>query len=432
MIDLRSRLHDVVDVAGPEDHRIERGATALDDVLVGALTAQVRRRRAVRAGALGTVGALTVALLAVGGAAVAERLSPTPVPPATDRPVPDDVPWLALDCGARVATGSIQPVDGGMTFATFELLSGGDVPAGRPLDLNLRFQNDGDLYRTWDTTHPIQVAALRDGTVVATGSVEGVSGSFSQGSAYTTDRELTLAPCTSGAAPASEDLAPGDYELVASAILADADGSDLMALSQGPVPFTVRAAGAPPPDDSAAQEAVRALVEGAVPADDARPVGTCGTRIPSDPDPHLVLEVALDSSTHAPGSGLWGDAAITARDDLTVSATAPAETALIVLARDGVVVGRMALYTPEYADLTFTSEPYRIRGTGAFGYANVCTTTGLDGPAAGLPDGTYEAYGLYPVTITDVQRADGTTVPRSGPTTLVADLGPVVVAPTAD
>lgn len=420
MTDLRSRLHDVVDVAEPADLGPSRGATAHDDVVVGALTTRVRRRRTVRAGALGATGALTVAAVVVGGAALADRLAPAPAPPATQAPAPDGVPTLGLSCGDRVGPESIRPTDGGMSISALELGSG-VVPAGTPLDVTLRLGNDGDTWHAWATDQTVELAALADGQVVATATLPVSAGEYGPGDAVTTSQAVTLSACgTDGALPA------GDYELVASAVLANADGSGLVVLSQGPVPFTVTSATAPTDADAAAaQEAVSRLVADAATRQSGEPVGTCGTVLPTAPDPLLRLEVTLTGSSFAPGALLEGDAAISARDGLSVLANGPITSVHVVLVTGGVVVGR-GDYDPEYVDLmTFTDgAAYPLP---AYANAIVCATPGSAPTGLGLPPGTYQAYGLYEVALKEVQRPDGTAESRSETVTVVSEPLDVVI-----
>lgn len=425
MTDLRSRLHDVVDVPEPAPSRHDRGATAHDDVVVGALTTRVRRRRAVRAGALGTVGALSVAAIAVGGVAVAGRMTPAPAPPATQAPVPDGPSGLTLNCGDRVAQESIRPTDGGMALAALELATG-QVPVGSPLDVTVRLENQNDSadgWRTysWDSQQVVRLAALQDGSVVATGTMTVGAGEYSPGSAMTTSAPVTLSSCATGAG-----LPQGGYELVASAILANADGSGLVVLSQGMVPFSVD----PPPgaieaNQAAAEEAVAALVADAAPPRVDQLVGACGTVLATDPDPLLRLEMTLTGSSFAPGALIEGDAAISTREGLSVLAIGPITAVHAVLVRDGVVVGR-GEYDPEYLDLmTFTdATAYPLP---AYANAIVCTGPDVAPTGLGLPPGTYQAYGLYEVAIREVQRADGSTEPRSDVVTLVSDPVSVVI-----
>lgn len=421
MTDLRSRLHDVVDIPEPLDARRDRGATAHDDVVVGALTTRVRRRRAVRAGALGTVGALTVAAIAVGGAAVADRLRATPAPPAgTEQPDPQVSPGLMLGCGDRLSPESIRPTDGGMTISVLEL-GAGVVPADTVLDVTLRIGNEADVRRSWDTEQVVHLAVLRDGVIVGTATLPVGSGDYGPGAAVTTSQPVAVSPCgPDGALPA------GDYELVASAVLANSDGSGLSVLSQGPVPFTVTSA-----DDqttageAAARDAVNQLIAGAATGQTDQPVGTCGTVLPTAADPLLLLEMTLTGSTFAPGALIEGDAAISAREGLSVLANGPITSVHVVLVTGGVVVGR-GDYDPEYVDLmTFTDAT--AFPLPAYANAIVCAAPGAAPSGLDLPPGTYQAYGLYEVALKEVQRADGSAESRSETVTLVSEPVDVVI-----
>jgi len=415
MTDLRSRLHAVVDVPGPAgDAGVDRGATALDDVLVGSLTARVRRRRAVRSGATGALGALTVAAVAAGAVALTDGRGTTSVPAGTEQPV-DDATGMTLECGDVVPEETLDPVDQGMTLAALELANP-TVVEGEPVDVAVRIVNDGTGTFDWDTAQVLQLAALRDGAVVATATMPLMRGAYSPGSEYRTDAPVTLSPCEpTGHLPA------GEYELDAAVVFADADGTEPVGLSIGPVPFTVVAA---PDDAERAAEAEAALAE-VVAAASARAdaaVGACGTRIPDVTDPYLGLGIELNPA--ATGEALYGDAALTVRDGLTVVGDAPLVGVRVVLTVEGVVVGRGAYDDDARTRLRVRAdEPLELP---AIGDAVLCRLPGDEGPTLPLPAGTYQAYGLYQVAVTEVEQVDGSSVDVAA---LVTGTRTVVSAP---
>lgn len=403
MTDLRSRLHDVVDGPGtPGDGAAATGATALDDALVGTLTARVRRRRAVRTGATGALGALTVAAVAVGATALTGGRGSEPGPAGTTRP-DGDAP-LSLDCGERVDVGAVQRENGDMVLGDPEVLTS-SVGEGDLLDVRLRLRNDGDRDRTWDTQQVVQLAALQDSTVVATAVVpiHDVGGA---GVRTTWTDAVVLRPCD--ATEATDALAYGNYELVASAVLADADGSDAVPLSSGPVPFRVVPASLD--DPRLEDEARAALAEVVAAAESAREdaaVGTCGTRIPTTTDPYLGLGIEVGSPI-APGSPLDGTGSVSTRDGLTVVGDASITGVRLVLTRDRVVVG-LGEYDPAFVNrLTFA--PGGSLELPAVGDAVLCRLPGDDGRTLPLPAGAYQAYGLYQVAVTEVEQVGGGSV----------------------
>lgn len=435
MTDLRSRLHDVVDVpdgapAHLTGHTVARGATAIDDVLVGALTARVRRRRAVRAGTTGALTTLTAAAVVMGGAALADGIGTRGgTPAASDPTVAVQVLELTLDCGDRVSLDDIQAVDGGLAMSVLELATA-RYPAGRPVDVTVRIENLGDPAgddRTyaWDAQQVVRLAAVQDGTVVATAALPIGSGSYAPGTRFTTGATVELTPCAPEA-----DLPAGDYQLVASAVLANADGSELIALAQGPVEFTLD----PPPtpaDQAVAEDAVQALLAGSfTQSAGEHEVGACGTTLWAPGYQGLTVQLTLPTTRFRPGELIEGDAVIAAPTGSAVLGTGPITAVHVVLARDGVVVGR-GDYDPEHRDLmTFTAEnPYHLP---AYGNAIVCTTAGTGADPLGLPEGTYQAYGLYEVELEQVRWGGDEIEAHTDTVTVISDPVDVLVAMHAD
>ncbi len=418
MTDLRTRLHDVVDVPGapgePQTDRVERGATALDDVLVGALTARVRRRRTVRTGATSALGVLTVAAVAVGAAALTDGRG-SPRDPAWTADGAGDV---ALHCGDAVAVDAIQPAAEGLTLAA-PTLANDVVVAGEPIDVTAGLAYDGYLRLDWDVQQYLQLAVLQEGTVVATGMLPFVK-TMPPGR-LTMDDTVPLWPCA-----AVGELAPGAYDLVATLALAKSGDTEALELSAGPAPFRVVAA--PANADEALRQAEVALAEVVAAAETARadaPVGACGTRMPDLTDPYLGLGIELSPSARS-GEPLYGTGSLTSRDGLNVVGDTPMSSVHLVLTRDGVVVGR-GQYDVDYAS-RLVVDRHEAEALPAVGDAVVCRLPGTEGPTLPLPAGTYQAYGFLEVSVSEVQAA-GDTFPTAvtGTRTVVTEPVDVVV-----
>lgn len=414
MTDLRSRLHDVVDGPGlPGETGPERGATAVDDVLVGVLTARVRRRRAVRTGATGALGALAVAAVAVGATALTDDRGTTP-PPGQSA---DGAAAFTPRCGDVVALDALQPESQGLTLAAPELANP-VVVAGGPIDVTVALTYDGSTRREWDVQQYLQLAVLQEGTVVATGTMPFVE-TVSSGR-FTSGQTVPLWPCA-----ATEDLT-GEYDLVATVVLADPGDPDVVELSAGPAALTV----VPAPESAEeerrqAEVALAEVVAAARTARDDAAVGACGTRMPEVTDPYLGLEVEVSSFAQA-GEPVYGTGSLTSRDRLTVVGDTPMSEVRLVLTRDGVVVGRGQYVADVASSLVVDGhDPQRFP---AVGDAVICRLPGADGPTLPLPAGTYQAYGFLEVSVSEVQ-APGDTFPTAvtGTRTVVTEPVDVVV-----
>ncbi len=364
------------------------------------MVGRIRRRRAARYSATGVIGAGAVAALAVGGMQLADRF-PAAVPPAATDPTPDGASdGLSLECGDRVPADALRPEWEGFRL---ELEVSGPA-AGSDVPVVVRLVNDGNRYFGWDTTQIVQLAALRDGEIVATGTKSAPSGRFSPDSAWSAEELVSLSECAG-----EGGFGAGDYELVASALLANADGSEPLGLSAGPVPFTI--AEAPSRDTPDGDAAILAIIAESERISAKYPFGVCGTRVPVEPSDLLTIDMQLDSLSYAPGSLMEGTAAITAIDGLTVLGNSPVTAAHVVLVRDGVVVGR-GHYDPEHIALnTFSAaEPYPLP---ALGNALLCSLPGAPATELELPPGTYQAYATLEVALKEVQFADGSAESRS-------------------
>jgi hypothetical protein len=325
MRDLRSRLHDVVDVGETPP----RGATATDDVLVEVLTARVRRRRGARAAAAGALGVATVAAVAWAGLAVGRGTAPAPpaTQPAETAPTPteaaaDDrtiyVPDSLLACGEPVPPDLPVHPDLGLVVE-----AAASVPSGERVPWTLRWWSEAD--EPPDVLAlDIQVAVVQDGVVV--GSTQGLV-TYDRGEPLPTSEAeaLELSDATEAArCGLFRPLPAGEYSTLVVVTLVTADRE------------TVRAA-APP----------RALT-----VTEARPrVLACGDLAPMDAPVDAAAPLTLDATT---ADTLDGDAlTLTARvtSASVVDLAWQRRDAEVVLTRSGLVVatGRADLLPTEVA-----------------------------------------------------------------------------------
>lgn len=409
MTDLRSRLHDAVD--GPDDLTPEaRGASAVDDVLVEVLTARVRRRRAVRAGATASLGALAVTALAVGGAALTQGTGP--VAPATG---PGDDVGITLACGDVVPLETLQPERDGVVLSAPEVLSA-DPVEGRRVEAQVRVRLENTRDRGWDARQVVELAVLWQGEVVATGFVPIGEVDAEEVRART---DLVVLGSCDGA----RSLPAGEYDLVAAALLANADGSHAVGVSSGPVPFTVSPVSW---EAHEAQAELDRLVAAAQEPASGSTVGSCGTRLPTDLASDVGVELLLEP-TH-PGGTLDGSR-LTTRDGLTLSGEVPVTATRVVIARDGVVVGR-ASFDPE-ALAALALEAGEAVALPPIGDATLCRLPDAGGEPRPLPPGTYQVHAIVQSVgpLVEVVDPDGNAVgrPVTSFVTLVSDPVDVVV-----
>ena len=332
------------------------------------MVAQIRRRRAARYTASGLVSMGTVAAVAVVGVQLAGR-NATPGPVATQ---PDAPSVAGPGCGDA---GPAAPV-ADETQMYLEGSTGPEVVAGDDVPVTVRLVNGGTETLSWASAAPIELAVVSNGLVVATASVPGNSGEFGPGDRWQSADPVTLVAC-GGDTP----LDPGEYKMFAAVTLTLADGPrDLVA---GPWPFTITEA----------------------PASAADPFPACGSVVPSGDDPVLALDLALGEGVYASGGTLETVATVRTTNGRTVIGNAPIAGALIVLAKDGVVVGRGDSATGDVDILDLAA--YQTVQVAATGQLSLCSIPQTGAVRDGLPAGTYQAYAVMEVMLKEVTEARG-------------------------
>jgi len=332
------------------------------------MVAQIRRRRAARYTASGLVSMGTVAAVAVVGVQLAGR-NATPGPVAT-QPDATAVAWPG--CGDAAPAAPVADE----TQMYLEGSAGPEVVAGDDVPVTVRLVNGGTETLSWASAAPIELAVVSNGLVVATASVPGNSGEFGPGDRWQSADPVTLVAC-GGDTP----LDPGEYKMFAAVTLTLADGPrDLVA---GPWPFTITEA----------------------PASAADPFPACGSVVPSGDDPVLALDLALGEGVYASGGTLETVATVRTTNGRTVIGNAPIAGALIVLAKDGVVVGRGDSATGDVDILDLAA--YQTVQVAATGQLSLCSIPQTGAVRDGLPAGTYQAYAVMEVMLKEVTEARG-------------------------
>jgi len=310
----------------------------------------------------------TVAAVAVVGVQLAGR-NATPGPVATQ---PDAPSVAGPGCGDA---GPAAPV-ADETQMYLEGSAGPEVVAGDDVPVTVRLVNGGTETLSWASAAPIELAVVSNGLVVATASVPGNSGEFGPGDRWQSADPVTLVAC-GGDTP----LDPGEYKMFAAVTLTLADGPrDLVA---GPWPFTITEA----------------------PASAADPFPACGSVVPSGDDPVLALDLALGEGVYASGGTLETVATVRTTNGRTVIGNAPIAGALIVLAKDGVVVGRGDSATGDVDILDLAA--YQTVQVAATGQLSLCSIPQTGAVRDGLPAGTYQAYAVMEVMLKEVTEARG-------------------------
>ena len=334
------------------------------------MVAQIRRRRAARYTATGLVGMGTVAAVAVAGVQLAGRnATPGPVAIQPDAPA---VAWP--QCGD--AAPDVVPLPETPTDLFLRGSAGPEAGYGEPVPVVLNWVNDSAQTITYSAV-TIQLMVVRDGVVVGTASREslGVVERPSGSGAGFTDAVPTVA--CGGDTP----LDPGDYQMFAAVTLTLANGPrDLVA---GPWPFTITEAAAPTTD----------------------PFPACGSVVPSGDDPQLALDLTLGERMYTPGETVTTVATVRTTAGRAVIANAPTAGALIVLTRDGVVVGR-GYSNPGDVDILDLAADETVE-VAATGQLSLCSIPQTDAAQDGLPAGMYQAYAVMEVMLKEVTESDG-------------------------
>ncbi len=402
--------HSLADLAG----------SVYDDDLAARLTSQVgpmvgriRRRRAARATAVGAVSMGTVAAMAVGAVALANR-GGSPAPGPADEPVTHD--GEALECGDAVPDTLVS--DPALAVA-------GETPT--------TVAYGGDLMTTlrwWAPTKQevryaearVDVALAQGGVVVGVASdelpVDPPGGDAPLSSTETGTLGAFASRLPVEACGGDTPLEPGDYQVVATVTLTSGDG-DTWRASTGPRGLAISDAEdavAAAAAEAEAEAAVQEIVDASSQVSAGQPFGTCGTVVPEiGADEPMSLELDLDSGSgmqYAPGDLIDGVTILLPTGGRTsVVADLPETGPKIVLTRDGVVVGRGEAFVDGSMVIDTTPDATVIYGTGE---VLLCSLPGADAPELDLPPGIYQAYAVMPVILHEITEADGTTHPANG------------------
>lgn len=350
------------------------------------MVTRIRRRRAARYSATGVIGVGAAAAVVVGGLQLADRYPSTVPPAATDQTVPP----AAVDCGLPVPDPLVTS-DG-----TFTLVgtAGPSAPYGEPVPVALTLISANA--QTFSEGETVQIFVLADGVLVGTGRGDSVDLGVVEGVDATPGAAVAVTPCD-GDAP----LDLGGYELVALVTVELSDGTSRTVTSDR-LPFAITDA---PADD--AEAALQAIIA-AAPVDE--PFPACGSLVPAPADdPILTLGLLLSPEGPYYSGALSTDAILSTTGGRGVIANAPT-SALIVLTRDGVVVGRG--YWESDVDI-LGIEPGGELSIPAIGQFDLCTIPMVEGPQEPLPGGTYSAYAVLEVALKEVHLSDGSAESRS-------------------
>lgn len=327
------------------------------------MVTRIRRRRLARQAATGfaVVGVLAGVVL-VGAELVGDGTQP--VPPAT--------PHQDYYCGGPVTAP--EAADGPALAA--EVPATADV--GDALDIRTTVGADSGLR---EADEPPALVLARDGVMVA-GPAElvAVAESFPPQFQF----RLDLSACDTG-----EPLAPGAYQVVGSQWVTGSDGVRRQIFG-GPWPVVVGG-------QTSADQAVADLIAG---APGAEPFPACGSVVTAEDDPPLAIDLGIYDRVYTPGQEWSTQVSVRTTAGRRVLGNAPADGAVIVLTRDGVVVGR-GESPPGDADFLDLG-PDDVRELLARAVNSVCGASDLD-----LPPGDYQAYAVLEVFVMEVQEADG-------------------------
>jgi len=289
----------------------------------------------------------------------------TPGPVATQPDAPSVVGPQCGDAAPEVPAVTADTPAG----PYLEGSAGPEVVAGDPVPTTLRLVNDGAGAVSLDAATPTTFAVVADGLVVATTGLYGAAGVIEPGGFLETSGAIDLVAC-GGDTP----LDPGDYQMFAAVTLTLADGPrDLVA---GPWPFTI-----------------------------TDPFPACGSTVPSGDDPVLALDLALGERVYTPGDLVKTVATVRTTNGRTVIGNAPVAGALIVLTRDGVVIGRGDPGTGDVDILDLAAD--QTAQVAATGQLSLCGIPQTDAAQDGLPAGTYQAYAVMEVMLQEVTEAGG-------------------------
>ena len=361
------------------------------------MVTRIRRRRAARYSATGVVGVGAAAGLAVGGLHLADRY-PATVPPAATDLTPSPSMASVLRCGGSVPA----PTDAGESGLSLALkLSDPAGDATYPADgdiprVDVFVENASEDRVTVHQTEGAILAVVRDGVIVALAvpaEAGTATGDLPPGGAFETPASMALVLCNTDG-----PLADGEYQLVAAVTVEDVTHDRVVTLVGEPFPFTVSGAS---PEATTAEEALADTLAQAPVSD---PFPHCGSAVPEQVDPPVVIDLVLGERVYAPGEVFTTEVTVRSTADRTVLANAPIPVARIVLTRDGIVVGQV-IQEPVDTDL-ITVAPGAPLTVPAEAQLSVCRLGFVDYPPFDLPAGTYQAYAVAEMWLKEIQTPD--------------------------
>jgi hypothetical protein len=396
------------------------------------MVTQIRRRRAARYTATGVVSVGAVAAVAVGALRLADPGAREPVAPATEGNETEDrdgdLTYDVTGLDSRFVCGVAAPeptnlVEPGLRLIP-EIVEDAAQPGANLTMFDVTVLNGTTADVDLQLAETVVVAALHDGVVVAITSNDhdvATSASLGPDTGATVSAGLYLTGC---ATTAFEPLPPGDYELVAALSVEDLTHGTVVPLVSGPLPFTLEAG-----DSAVAEILAQAGLTGITPDTTA---GTCGTIVgPSagvGSDPPLELTLDLESGTgltYRPGSVILADVTVATRRSRSVIGNAATVGALIVLTRNGVVVGR-GQWDPPDVDVIDLGPDDTVTISGS-GQVLLCSLPGADAPTVDLPSGVYQAYAVLDVTLKEVTESGGESRSVTETVTVVSQPVEVIV-----
>lgn len=390
------------------------------------MVTRIRRRRAARHAGQGVLGVGAVAAVTFGGMQLTGR--PPAAPPATQGPTEgtSTTATSTAVCGEAPPAASDDPRAGAYLL---NALVPREVPFGEavPVSTSVQRTTDGSPPVTWGEATPLslELMVLQDGVVVATTLVvfADLEPDMSPEDVLITGERYYFPTCGGGESrdpldPAGSTLAPGDYTIVATERLLPADGGDELVVQGGPWDLTVTDPDAAAPDgEELTDDAERAVAAAELAALLARsPSGTfpsCGSAVPTDDDAPLALDLdpALGVSPVAPGTRIGTSVDLRATGGRQVMANVPTTGAVLVVVKDGVVVGRDFRDPEDVSMLSLGTEgSVQLTLTGSL---SLCTDPVQETPTHGLPAGTYDVYAVVDVMLKEIIEADGEAVSNS-------------------
>lgn len=406
-----------------------------DDAVAERMTGQVhhmvsriRRRRAARHAGQGVVGVGAAAAVTFGGVQLAGR--PTTAPPATQAPTEGPSPTSPTWTTSTAVCGVAPPAPVADPRAADLLLDAEvqrEVPYGEAIPVSTALRSasiDGSPPITWAQATPVslELMVVQDGLVVGSTLVvfADTRPGMNPADALITGDEYHFSTCSGGDArepltPEDSTLAPGDYTLVATERLVLADGTEV-AVPGGPWVVTVTDpdAAAGPDEENVSADGERAAAAAELAALLAEgPRGTfptCGSAVPADDDAPLTLDLdpALGAAPVAPGIRIGTSVDLRATGGRQVLANVPTTGAVLVVVKDGVVVGK-DFRDPEDVSLLSLGTEGAVQLT-LTGSMSLCTTPAQETPGLGLPAGTYEVYAVVDAMLKEITGPDGEAV----------------------